>query len=134
MNNQTRIYKQTRLVEQIDPNERLLGWIDSQSQIVRSDGVVVGRIDPQQTVLRRTSHDEREVGSFNQEGHIHSHGLFEGGLLGWVDADGIVTRAGLIFGEEDVGRVEGGQQAAGAAALLLIFLPEENEEEKRMRR
>ncbi len=134
MKNQTRIYKQTRLDEQSDPIERLLGWIDSEKQIVRSDGAVLGRISPQQTVFRRTSHDERELGSFNAAGHIHSHGLFEGGLLGWVDAEGSVTRAGLLFGEEEVGRVEGEQQAPGAAALLLIFLPEENEEEKRMRR
>jgi len=64
---------------------------------------------------------------------VHSHGLFEGGELGWVDADGVVNQGGLIFGEEEVGRVEGPAQAAAAAALLLLFLPDDAEENRRFR-
>ncbi len=58
-------------------------------------------------IFRRTAHDERELGSFSANGAIHSHGLFEGGELGWVEPDGVVIQGGLILGEEEVGRVEG---------------------------
>jgi hypothetical protein len=64
---------------------------------------------------------------------VRSHGLFEGGELGWVDPDGVVNRGGLILGEEEVGRVEGPAAAAAAAALLLFFLPEEAEFVRRTR-
>jgi hypothetical protein len=94
---------------------------------------LVGRVDRQGRLFRQTSHAERELGTFTKEGHIFSHGLFEGGAVGWVDPDGAVVQAGLILGEEEVGRVEGPQLAAGAAALLLLFLPDEREAEKQMR-
>ncbi|BAM01058.1 hypothetical protein CLDAP_30180 [Caldilinea aerophila DSM 14535 = NBRC 104270] len=79
-------------------------------------------------VLRQVTHGERELGTFTAAGVVRSHGLFQGGELGWVDADGVVNRGGLILGEEEVGRVEGPMQAAAAAALLLLFLPEEAEQ------
>ncbi|MEM7539893.1 MAG: hypothetical protein AAF639_47505 [Chloroflexota bacterium] len=78
-------------------------------------------------VFRKTIHDERELGVFTTEGDIRSHGLFEGGSLGWVDPDGVVIQGGLILGEEEVGRVEGPLQEAAAAALLLLFLPDDAE-------
>ena len=63
---------------------------------------------------------------------MRSHGLFEGGELGWIEeseesegATGktqtVVMRGGLIMEEEEVGRVEGPQREAAAAALLLLF-------------
>ena len=54
-------------------------------------------------------------------GQIRSHGLFEGGELGWVEADGVVVQAGLILGEEEVGRVEGPDQGAAAAAPVVAL-------------
>ena len=63
---------------------------------------------------------------------MYSYGLFDGGKLGWVESDGVVIRAGLIFGEEEVGRVEGTDLYPAAAALLLLFLPDDAEEEKRL--
>ena len=65
---------------------------------------------------------------------MRSHGLFEGGELGWVDPDGVVVQGGLIMGEEEVGRVAGPRVAAAAAALLLLFLPEDAEANKRLMR
>ena len=62
---------------------------------------------------------------------MRSHGLFEGGELGWVDPDGVVNQGGLIIAEEEVGRVEGPWPEAAAAALLLLFLPDDAEENKR---
>lgn len=78
-------------------------------------------------VFRNTTHDERELGEFSGHGQVRSHGLFEGGAIGWLDPDGVVVQAGLILGEEEVGRVEGEQATAAAAALLLLFLPEDAE-------
>ena len=57
-----------------------------------------------------------------------------GGELGWVEADGAVIQAGLILGEDEVGRVDGPEQAAAAAALLLLFLPDDAEENRRLAR
>ncbi len=62
---------------------------------------------------------------------MRSHGLFEGGELGWVDPDGVVVQGGYILGEEEVGRVSGPQPQAAAAALLLLFLPDDAEENRR---
>jgi hypothetical protein len=93
-------------------------------------GVAVGRVN-QPRIWRKTSQDERELGTFTLDGRVRSHGLFEGGAIGWVDPDGVVVQAGLILGEEEVGRVAGPQPAAAAAALLLIFLPDDAEANKR---
>jgi hypothetical protein len=90
-----------------------------------------GRFDHEGRLFRLTQHDERELGTFTQDGKVHSHGLFEGGPVGWVDADGSVFMGGLILGEEEVGRVDGPNHPAGAAALLLLFLPDEQEAGKR---
>ncbi len=101
------------------------------------EGVAVGRVEPSPQgtrILRRTQHGERELGVVDPQGRIHSHGLLEGGLLGWVDATGQVVRGGLILGQEEVGRVEGPEVHAAAGALLLLFLPEEEERERRARR
>jgi hypothetical protein len=86
------------------------------------------------TVFRLTAHDERELGRVDADGRVHSHGLFEGGPLGWTDPDGVVVRAGLIFGEEEVGRVEGPLLHEGGAALLLLFLPEDDEQTRQAQR
>ena len=59
---------------------------------------------------------------------------FEGGSLGWLEEDGTVIRSGLIFAEEEVGRVEGPYLQAAAAALLLIFVPEDDEASREMKR
>ena len=85
-------------------------------------------------VFRKTTHDERELGAFTAEGDVRSHGLFEGGELGWVDPDGVVIQGGLILGEEEVGRVEGPLQEAAAAALLLLFLPDDAETNRMLSR
>jgi hypothetical protein len=94
----------------------------------------VGRVDEHGRLFRRTLHDEQELGSFTPQGQVRSHGLFEGGNLGWVDADGVVVQGGLILGEDEVGRVEGPAQAAAAAALLLLFLPEDAEANRKLSR
>lgn len=92
-----------------------------------NEGLPIGRVDAQGRVFRDTQYAERELGAFTPDGQVHSHGLFEGGALGWLDPDGTVVQAGLIFGEEEVGFVQGPQAAAAAAALLLIFLPDAQE-------
>jgi len=71
------------------------------------------------------------LGYFTPDGQVHSHGLFEGGAIGWVDPDGVVVQAGLILGEEEVGRGEGPQWLAAGAALLLLFLPDDAETDRR---
>ncbi|MCL4862091.1 MAG: hypothetical protein KJZ93_21935 [Caldilineaceae bacterium] len=117
-------------------DEELLGFVDSDGIIHRlrwEMSQAVGRVDGAGRVVRNTRHDEREIGSFTPAGRVRSHGLFEGGDLGWVDRDGIVVQAGLILGEEEVGRVVGPAPAAAAAALLLIFLPDVAEAERRGR-
>jgi hypothetical protein len=115
----------------------LVGFVAQDGQIYRirwQEGIPVGRVDSQRRVFRYTQHDERELGAFTASGQVHSHGLFEGGPLGWLDPDGTVIQAGLIFGEEEVGFVEGPNAAAGAAALLLLFLPDEQEQQHQRNR
>lgn len=117
--------------------EHPVGFIDQAGLIYKlrwDEGVRVGRVTEDHRVLRDTRYDEREIGTFTGDGVVHSSGLFEGGALGWVEPDGAVIQAGLIFGEEEVGRVEGNAQAAAGAALLLLFLPDEQEETNRANR
>ena len=100
-------------------------------------GIRIGRCEQDGgawRVFRDTRFDEKEVGGITTDGVVHSHGLFEGGDLGWLEADGTVLRGGLIFAEEEVGRVEGPQLKAAAAALLLIFVSEEDEAGREMKR
>lgn len=127
----TEIYKQTAY------GETLLGYIGADQVIYKmrlDQGQPIGRVDQQGRLFRNLTHDERELGAFTVDGTVRSHGLFEGGELGWVDEDGVVVQGGLILGEEEVGRVVGPQPAAAAAALLLLFLPEESEANKRQAR
>ncbi len=128
--------EQTDIFKQTSSGEQLLGYLGADQIIYKvrwGEGRPVGRVDEQNRVFRQLSQDERELGTFTDDGRIHSHGLFEGGELGWVDPDGVVVQAGLILGEEEVGRVAGPQPAAAAAALLLLFLPEEAEANKQFR-
>ncbi|MDE0464731.1 MAG: hypothetical protein OXH93_20100 [Caldilineaceae bacterium] len=100
-------------------------------------GVKIGRSEQDGAgwrIFRTTRFDEKELGRITTEGVIHSHGLFQGGRLGWLEPDGTVVRGGLIFSEEEVGRVDGPQSQFAAAALLLIFVPEEDEESREMER
>ena len=100
-------------------------------------GVGIGRYERDSDgwrILRKTRFDEKELGRITIEGVIHSHGLFEGGSLGWLESDGTVVRGGLIFAEEEVGRVDGPQPLTAAAALLLIFVPDEDEMSREMER
>lgn len=130
MNDQTTIYKQTTY------GERLIGVLGQDGTLLKIGGrdeTAVGRV-ANNRILRKTTYDEQELGYFTAEGQIHSHGLFEGGPIGWVDSDGVVIQAGLILGEEEVGRVEGEAQYAAAAALLLLFLPDEAASEKEFNR
>ena len=100
-------------------------------------GLRIGRCEREEggwRIFRATRFDEKELGGITAAGVIYSHGLFEGGSLGWLEPDGTVIRSGLIFAEEEVGRVEGPQLQAAAAALLLIFVPEDDEASKEMKR
>ena len=100
-------------------------------------GISVGRCEREEggwRIFRSTRFDEKELGRISIAGVIHSHGLFEGGSLGWLEPDGTVIRSGLIFAEEEVGRVDGPQPQLAAAALLLILAPEEDEGSKEMKR
>lgn len=127
----TLIYRKGMLSDQV------IGYVDSNGSIYRlrwDEGIKVGRVSSDRRLFRNTRYDERELGYFTDAGTIHSHGLFEGGALGWVDPDGTVVQAGLIFGEEEVGRVEGDAKAAAGAALLLLFLVDEQEETNRANR
>lgn len=85
-------------------------------------------------IFRNTRHDEKELGTVSADGSVRSHGLFEGGELGWLETDGTVVQGGLIFAEEEVGRVDGPDEQAAAGALLLIFVPEEDEASREMQR
>ena len=101
------------------------------------EGVRIGRCLREEgswRVFRDTRFDEKELGSITTAGEVRSLGLFEGGSLGWLEADGTVIRGGLIIAEEEVGRVDGPQSEAAAAALLLIFVPEEDEVGREMNR
>ena len=101
---------------------------------VEQDELAIGRFDDAGRLFRATLHDERELGTVNEDGMVYSHGLFEGGALGWLEADGVVMQGGMIFDEDEVGRVEGPDAGAAAAALLLIFLPDDAEADRRMNR
>jgi len=129
MIDRTLIYKQTNY------GETLIGYIDPDQIIYRafspSRATPIGRVSADQRIYLQTQYQERELGYYTQEGEIHSHGLFEGGTLGWVEQDGVVIQGGLIFEEKEVGRIDGEMQAAGAAALLLLFLPQDAEENRR---
>lgn len=117
--------------------EELIGYVADDDAILRlrwEEGVIIGRHDGEGRIYRRTQHDERELGTVTDDGVIHSHGLFEGGELGWLEADGRVVQGGLIFEEEEIGRVHGPDANAAAAALLLIFLPDEAEANRHMMR
>lgn len=125
--------ERTEIFKQTPYGEELLGYLGSDGVIYRlrwGEGRPIGRIDGDR-LFRQMSHDERELGTFTPDSRVRSHGLFEGGDLGWVDPDGVVVQAGLILGEEEVGRVAGPQPIAAAAALLLLFLPEEHEASRR---
>ncbi len=101
------------------------------------EGLRIGRCERDGDVwrvLRSTRFGEKELGTVDSDRQVRSHGLFEGGELGWLEADGTVMRGGLIFEEEEVGRVEGPHAEAAAAALLLIFVPEEEETDREMKR
>jgi hypothetical protein len=120
-----------------DESERAIGYIDAAGIIYKirwDEGIRVGRVSSDKRIFRDTRYDERELGSYTDDGLIHSHGLFEGGELGWTEPDGTVIQAGLIFGEEEIGRVEGDAKAAAGAALLLLFLVDEQEETNRAKR
>lgn len=135
-----KIYKFTQY------GELHIGEIDG-TQIYTLNGLAkeeCGYIHNGSRVMRITQYGEQELGYFTSHGDIFSHGLFEGGAIGWVDEDGIVVQAGLILGEEEVGRIEciaecdegtiQDEILAGAAALLLHFLPTDAEESKRQAR
>jgi len=137
MSEQSSTPEQTKIFKRSEYGEEQVGYVGADQVLYKlrwGEGLPVGRVDETGRVFRKTAHDERELGSFTSNGHVHSHGLFEGGELGWVEADGVVMQGGLIMGEEEVGRVEGLQAAAAAAALLLLFLPEDAEATKRMTR
>lgn len=127
----TNIYKFTSYGEQqigyVTPDKQI--W-----QVGRQDEPAIGRFDDAGRLFRATIHDERELGTVNEDGMIYSHGLFEGGALGWLEADGVVMQGGMIFDDDEVGRVDGPDARAAAAALLLIFLPEDAEADRRMNR
>jgi hypothetical protein len=133
----TRIISRTTIYRKSIDGERAIGYVDAAGIIYKlrwDEGIRVGRVTPDRRVFRDTRYDERELGLFTEDGVVHSHGLFEGGEIGWIDPDGTVVQAGLIFGEEEVGRVEGNAQAAAGAALLLLFLVDEQEETNRANR
>lgn len=127
----------TTIYKLFEEAEIRVGLLDEQGQIFRASMDTgrsqVGRV-AENKILRTTAHDEHELGAFDAEGHVWSHGLFEGGAIGWTDPDGVVVRAGLIFGEEEVGRIEGDMLYAAGAALLLLFLPEDEEAQRNAQR
>ena len=129
--------QETRIFRKAGDTEGLIGYLDPTGVIYRlrwESGIRVGRVSNDRRIFRDMRYDERELGSFTEEGQVHSHGLFEGGELGWTEPDGAVMQAGLIFGEEEVGRVDGPRRFAAGAALLLLFLPDEQEDVKRASR
>lgn len=137
MSEQASMQSATQIFKLTPYGEERLGYLDADQIIYKvrwEQGIPVGRVDDQGRIFRKTAHDERELGRFTTTGQIYSHGLFEGGALGWVDPDGVVVQGGLILGEEEAGRVEGPQAAAAAAALLLLFLPDDAEANKRQMR
>lgn len=133
----TKDIERTLIYRNTGNSEIALGYVDTAGVIFRlrwDQSLAVGRVTGDRKVLRYTRYDERELGLFTERGSVFSLGLLEGGALGWVEDDGVVIRAGLIFGEEEVGRVEGNDKVAAGAALLLLFLVDEFEETNRSNR
>lgn len=132
--------ERTDIYRKRSSGEEKIGFIDSEGVIQRlrwDAGYPIGRVEDRDGLVyiwRTTRYDEKEVGTVTADGLIRSHGLFEGGELGWLEPDGVVIQGGLILSEEEAGRVEGPQREAAAAALLLIFLSEEEEAGREMRR
>ena len=130
----------TDIYRQRSRGEERVGFIDAAGVIHRlrwDEGVPIGRVEQRDGcchIWRKTRFDEKEVGFAAADGQVHSHGLFEGGDVGWLEPDGLVIRGGQFLAEEEVGRVAGPQAQAAAAALLLIFLPEEEETSREMKR
>lgn len=122
---------QTHIYRFLAGEDHQVGYIDGDGVIHRlrwGAGVPIGRVEqdgPVWRIYRNTRFDERELGCVDESGTIHSHGLIQGGDLGWLDPDGTVLLGGLIFAEEEIGRVEGPHALAAAGALLLIFYAEE---------
>ena len=136
----TTVTEQTEIYRQRSNGEEKIGFIDAAGVIHRlrwDAGIPIGRVEVRDSLFRiwrTTRYDEKEVGTATANGLIRSHGLFEGGELGWLEPDGAVIQGGLILAEEVVGRVTGPLPEAAAAALLLIFLSEEEEASREMRR
>lgn len=132
--------ERTNIYRQRSSGEEKIGYIDSDGTICRlrwDEGYPIGRVETRDglhRIWRTTRYDEKEVGTVTADGLIRSHGLFEGGELGWLETDGVVIQGGLILAEEEAGRVDGPQPEAAAGALLLIFLAEEEEASREMRR
>lgn len=129
----TREQKSTIIYKKSAYGEIELGYLDKDKNIYVNSGrkaEKIGYINDSHQVFRIMQHDDRELGEYSPNGTVRSHGLFEGGELGWIDDDGVVIRAGLIFEEEEVGRIEGPHKEAAGAALLLLFLPEDFETNK----
>jgi hypothetical protein len=130
----------TDIYKLVDEDARLVGFIGGDGVIYRArwdSGYPVGRVEEQDNLIRifrSTRHGEKEVGWVDEFGVIYSHGLFEGGRLGWMDTDDYVVQAGMILGDEEVGRVDGPHRRAAAGALLLIFIPEDAEKSREMQR
>ena len=131
--------KRTTIYRNRSSGDDAVGYVSGE-EIFRlhwGEGVSVGRCERDDSgwrIFRATRFDEKELGRITVEGVIHSHGLFQGGRLGWLEPDGTVMLGGLIFAEEEVGRVEGPQLQVAAAALLLIFVPEEDEGNREVER
>jgi len=121
-------------------SDEKIGFIDEAGIIHRlrwETGHPIGRVETLNGlthIWRTTRFDEKAVGTVSGDGLIRSHGLFEGGELGWLEPGGVVIQGGLILAEEEAGRVEGPRPEAAAGALLLIFLPEEEEASREMKR
>ncbi len=132
--------ERTDIYRQRSSGEEKIGFINSAGIIQRlrwDAGYPIGRVEARDGltyIWRTTRYDEKEVGTVTADGLIRSHGLFEGGELGWLEPDGVVIQGGLILAEEEAGRVTGPQPEAAAAALLLIFLSEEEEASREMKR
>ena len=126
----TSIYKFTSL------GESQIGQIENGKiyEVYGTKHVECGRVSDDLQIFRTRQHDEQELGVVNSDGVVTSHGLFEGGTLGWLEDDGVVIQGGLILGEEEVGRVEGPDAKAAAGALLLYFLPKDAEMNREMGR
>ena len=63
-------------------------------------GIRIGRCEGDEAgwrIFRSTRFDEKELGRISTEGIVHSHGLFQGGTLGWLEPDGTVVQGGFIY-------------------------------------